>query len=219
MSAAATLRLFLLAVLAAVTLTVLLGNREPISLVIFGRVLPPQPVGVWVLAAGLAGGLVGLLWQLLPRPSRQSPAAAPPKSPRRERERPEISGGWETTGVADWSGPTPGGGSPDVDEDWNIETPPAAEGAVDPEGLQRRRRPRSEGSGGSAPSPSNRVNRNTVTESDDLDDEFDFSEVDSDATPTTAPTIDAPYRVVDSPLWTDDEEPDDDDATTGSPNR
>lgn len=186
---AASFRLLLLAGLAALVLLFLAGNRQPLPLVLFGQTLPPQPVGIWVLAAGLAGALTGAILQVLPRPRQGATPKSAKTSSRRDRERPEIRdrGSWEAANTPDWSASSSATGSTATAADadaWNIEEPPEVEGAVDPERLQR-------------PRPERAKPRPTASPTGrDPEDEDEPEDDDPNA-------IDTPYRVIDPPSRTD----------------
>jgi len=199
----APVRLVSIASLGVIAIVFLVGNRQPLPVVLFGRSLPALPVAVWVLAFGAAGLFSGVLLQVLPRLGRARGPSASAKSAgesegRQRRERPEIvtRPGWEPTGTPDWDGPA-SVASPLPDDEWNIEEPPP-NAAVDPARLQRPRPERP-----ARPAPGNRPPRPPA---DDNDSAFDFpDETDSPPNPNI---VDAPYRLIDPPSRSDD--PDDD---------
>lgn len=204
----APVRLVSIASLGVIAIIFLVGNRQPLPVVLFGRSLPALPVAVWVLAFGAAGFFSGLLLQVLPRLGRPRGSSASEKSVtsaaesegRQRRERPEIGTrpGWEPTGTPDWDGPA-SAASPPPDDEWNIEEPPP-DAAVDPARLQRPRPERP-----ARPAPGNRSPRPPAD--DDRDRAFDFpDEADSPPDPNI---VDAPYRLIDPPSRSDDS----DDAT------
>ena len=194
----APIRLIVLACFGAATLVFLLSNRQPLPLVLFGRSLPALPIAIWVLAFGSAGLLSGLLLQILPRLGKSSRAERPSPQPsvasgrpQQQRERPEIANdraGWGSAGDPDWEAPSPAPVAPD---EWNIEEPPAPQAAVDPERL---RRPRPERERAQMPAD------DIESDGGSLEDDFNFPAADE----SDAGVVDAPYRLIDPPRWSDD---------------
>ncbi|MEO0947922.1 MAG: hypothetical protein AAFY11_07225 [Cyanobacteria bacterium J06641_5] len=199
----APIRFVVLACLGAPALVFLLSNRQPLSVVFFGRSLPALPMAVWVLIFGVAGVLSGLIFQVLPRLGsgiRTERSASSGKSQRPERrERPEIAddrAGWATASPPDWEAPPP----PDaaVADEWNIDEPPTPQEAVDPERL-RRPRPERARTRPANPAP--------APDDSGLDpfDDFDFPDAADTGGSNEPGVVDTPFRVIDPPRQPDDD--------------